>query len=169
MVFTKRLENKKKFILVWLAEKVRIPVGVKYSNPRKTFEGINWWISVAIDAPENIKNIEWRYLGIVIGIKLLQFVLKKQNTKISIKLPKSGSSKKKKRRISEKYSKNKKGVCYCKTRNIIKKWKTAFKNHSYVPVHEGWIYPSGVSCQTWVDLLSKMDTINKERNIKVVL
>ena len=46
--------NKQKFNYIRLAEKCKIPVNAKYSNPRVTFDGLNWWISVGIEVSENI-------------------------------------------------------------------------------------------------------------------
>ena len=66
---TNRKANKQKFNLVRLAEKGRIPVNAKYSNPRVTFDGINWWISVGIEADENMDKPLNDGIGIDIGIK----------------------------------------------------------------------------------------------------
>ena len=122
-----RKANKQKFNHIRLAEKGRIPVGVKYSNPRVTFDGINWWISVGIEVPENINKPLNDGIGIDIGIKTLAVCSDKAEYKNINKTAKVRKLKKKKRRlqrrISKKYSKNKKGVCYCKTRNIIKSEK----------------------------------------------
>ena len=142
---TSRKANKQKFNHIKLAEKGRIPVGVKYSNPRVTFDGINWWISVGIEVPENTNKPLNDGIGIDIGIKTLAVCSDKAEYKNINKTAKNINKtakvrklKKKKcrlqRRISKKYSKNKKGVCYCKTRNIIKSEKqlSAFKNNSQI-------------------------------------
>ena len=67
---TSRKANKQKFNHIKLAEKGRIPVGVKYSNPRVTFDGINWWISVGIEVPENTNKPLNDGIGIDIAIRL---------------------------------------------------------------------------------------------------
>lgn len=41
--------NKQKINWIKLAEKNCIPVNSKYTNPRITFDGLNWWISVGIE------------------------------------------------------------------------------------------------------------------------
>ena len=64
--------NRKVKNWVRLAEKNRIPVGCKYSNPRITFDGINWWISVGVEeadvsiADTRVKDCG---IGIDLGIK----------------------------------------------------------------------------------------------------
>ena len=122
-----RKANKQKFDYIRLAEKGRIPIGVKYSNPRVTFDGINWWISVGIEVNENTSKPLNDGIGIDIGIKTLAVCSDTKEYKNINKTAKVRKLKKKKRRlqrrISKKYSKNKKGVCYCKTRNIIKSEK----------------------------------------------
>ena len=40
---------------VKLAEKNRIPISVKYYNPRVTYDGISWWISVGVENTVNNK------------------------------------------------------------------------------------------------------------------
>ena len=124
---TSKRANKQKFNYIKLAEKGRIPVDVKYSNPRVTFDGINWWISVGIETDENTNNPLNDGIGIDIGIKTLAVCSGKAEYKNINKTAKVRKLKKKKRklqrRISKKYLKNKKGVCYCKTRNIIKSEK----------------------------------------------
>ena len=124
---TSKRANKQKFNHIRLAEKGRIPVGAKYSNPRVTFDGINWYISVGIEADKNTNKSSNDGIGIDIGIKMLAVCSDKEEYKNINKTAKVRKLKKKKcrlqRRISKKYSKNKKGVCYCKTRNIIKSEK----------------------------------------------
>ena len=126
-----RKANKQKFNHIKLAEKSRIPVGAKYSNPRVTFDGINWYISVGIEASENTNKPLNDGIGIDIGIKTLAVcsdTKEYQNINKTAKVRKLKKQKRRlQRRISKKYSKNKKGVCYCKTRNIIKSEKQLLK------------------------------------------
>ena len=68
---TSRKVNKQKFNHIRLAEKGRIPVNAKYSNPRVTFDGINWYISVGIEVNENTSKPLNDGIGIDIGIKTL--------------------------------------------------------------------------------------------------
>ena len=55
---------------VKLAEFGRIPPNSKYSNPRITFDGLNWYISVGIDMPDmTIDKPTSESIGIDVGIK----------------------------------------------------------------------------------------------------
>ena len=128
---TSRKTNKQKFNHVRLAEKGRIPVNAKYSNPRVTFDGMNWWISVGIEMEETTNEPLNGGIGIDIGIKTLAVCSDKAEYKNINKTAKVRKLKKKKRRLqrrtSRKYCKNKKGVCYRKTRNIIKSVRQLLK------------------------------------------
>ena len=63
-------KNRKAQNWVRLAEKNRIPEGCKYSNPRITFDGINWWISVGIEESEvSDTQVNQSGVGIDLGIK----------------------------------------------------------------------------------------------------
>lgn len=61
--------NRKKLNWVRLAEKGRIPVGVKYYNPRVTFDGLHWWISVGVKEAESTEKPTNDGIGIDLGIK----------------------------------------------------------------------------------------------------
>ena len=62
-------KNKSKLNWVRLAEKGRIPTNCKYSNPRVTFDGINFWISVGIEVEESTTVPTNNGVGIDLGIK----------------------------------------------------------------------------------------------------
>ena len=47
-----RKANKQKMNWVRLAEHGRIPTNAKYMNPRISFDGLNWWISVCVEFPD---------------------------------------------------------------------------------------------------------------------
>lgn len=53
---TSRKTNKQKFNSIRLAEPDRIAVNATYSNPRITFDGLNWWICVGIELEENTEQ-----------------------------------------------------------------------------------------------------------------
>lgn len=137
-------KSKQKFNVVKLAEKNKIPVNAKYSNPRVTFDGLNWWISVGIECSESTEKPLNEGIGIDIGIKDLAICSDKHTYKNINKTAKVKKLKKKKRRlqrkISRKYNKNRKGVRYCKTKNILKSEKQLLKinrrltniRHSYL-------------------------------------
>lgn len=114
-----------------LAEHGRIPTDAKYMNPRVTFDGLNWWISVGVECEEPNKAPQNDGIGIDIGIKGLAIcsdgaVYKNINkTQRVRKLAKK--KRRMQRRISRKYLKNKKGDIYCKTQSIIKSEKQLLK------------------------------------------
>ena len=120
-----RKKNKKKLNWIRLAERNRIPINTKYINPRVTFDGINWWISVGVEYAYNIEIPKNEGIGIDLGIQDLAICSDiDKSYKNKNKTQKIRKLKKKKRRlqrqISRKYLINKKGDSYCKTSNIIK-------------------------------------------------
>ena len=112
-----RKKNKQKLNWIRLAERNKIPTDGKYINPRITFDGINWWISVGIEYTDNIEMPTNEGIGIDLGIKDLAICsdIDKPYKNIN-KTQKIRKLKKKKRRlqrkISRKYLINKKGDCY---------------------------------------------------------
>ncbi|MDE5763592.1 MAG: transposase [Ruminococcus sp.] len=128
---TSRKVNKQKFNSIKLAEPNRIPVNTKYSNPRITFDGLNWWISVGIEYEESAEQPENQGIGIDIGIKksaVCSDTAVYPNINKTAKVRKLKKKKRRlQRRISKKYSENKKGECYCKTRSIIKSERKLLK------------------------------------------
>ena len=142
---TSRKANKQKFNSVRLAEHSKIPTDAKYSNPRITFDGLNWWISVGIECDESHEIPNNDGIGIDLGIKDLAICSNGTVYKNINKSKKVRKLKKKKRRlqrrISKKYSKNKKGECYCKTRNIIKSEKKLLKiAHKLTNIRHNYIH-----------------------------
>lgn len=123
--------KKQKFNWIKIAEPYRIPVNAKYSNPRITFDGLNWWISVGVERGESKEIPQNEGIGIDLGVKDLAICSDKKIYKNINKTAKVRKLKKKKRRlqrkISRKYLKNKKGESYCKTCNIIKSEKQLLK------------------------------------------
>lgn len=124
-------KNKQKLNWIWLCEKGRIPTEGKYTNPRFTYDGLHWYVSVGIEAEDSTAVPLNDGIGIDLGIKDLAVcsdgnVYKNINKTTAIK-----KSEKRKRRlqrsISRRYKKNKKGVSYCKTSNIIKREKELLK------------------------------------------
>lgn len=119
-------KNKQKINWVRLAEHDRIPSGneVKYINPRVSFDGLNWWISVGIESPDNINIPENNGIGIDVGIKDLAICSDNNTYKNINKTKKMRRLEKQKKRlqrqVSRKYEKNKDGVKFIKTKNIVK-------------------------------------------------
>lgn len=119
-----RKKNRQKFNWIKLAERDRVPDGCIYSNPRVTYDGIHWFISVGIEYPESVKKPKADGIGIDIGIKELA-ICSDTNIYNNINRTKEIQKlKKKKRRIqrqvSRKYDANRIGKKYIKTRNIKK-------------------------------------------------
>ena len=122
-----RKANKQKMNWVRLAEHGRIPTDVKYMNPRISFDGLNWWISVCVEFPDCRETLNDDGVGIDLGIKDLAICsdgTKYKNINKSQKVKKLEKQKRRlQRSISRSYEKNKKGESYCKTNNVIKKEK----------------------------------------------
>lgn len=94
-----RKKNKRKFNAVKLAEYDRIPINTKYVNPRVTFDGLHWWISVGVECSENTEQSLNNGIGIDIGIKNLAICSDKNVYKNINKTKKVRKLKKKKRRL----------------------------------------------------------------------
>ena len=141
-----RKKNKQKFNWIKLAEKNRVPTNSKYLNPRVTFDGINWWISVSIEYNDSIEIPTNEGIGIDLGIKDLAICSNMDKPYKNInKTQKIRKLKKKKRRlqrqISKKYLINKKGDSYCKTSNIIKAEKKLLKlNHRLTNIRHNYLH-----------------------------
>ena len=138
-------KNKSKLNWIRLAEKGRIPIDCKYSNPRVTFDGINFWISVSIEVEDNIELPINNGVGIDLGIKDLAICSDNNTYKNINKTKEIKRLKKKKRRlqrkVSRKYLINKKGVCYHKTSNIIKLENQLLKlNHRLTNIRHNYLH-----------------------------
>ena len=119
--------NKRKLNWIKLCEKGRIPTNCKYMNPRFTYDGLYWYVSVSIEVEDNIDTPSNDGIGIDLGIKDLA-ICSDGNTYGNInKTQRVKKLEQRKRRlqrsISRRYEKNKKGASYCKTSNIIKREK----------------------------------------------
>ena len=138
-------KNKAKLNWIRLAEKGRIPTDCKYSNPRVTFDGINFWISVGIEVEESTEVPTNNGVGIDLGIKDLAICSDNNTYKNINKTKEIKRLKKKKRRlqrkVSRKYLINKKGVCYYKTSNIIKLENQLLKlNHRLTNIRHNYLH-----------------------------
>jgi len=141
--------SKQKLNRIRLAEHNRIPTDCKYYNPRITFDGINWWISVGIDSV-GIDTEECKYqlnnegIGIDLGIKDLAIcsdstVYKNINKSQTVKKLEKQKCRLQ-RSISRSYEMNKRKGKYCKTNNVIKKEKLLLKvNHRLTNIRQNYI------------------------------
>ena len=135
---TSRRKNRKKFNWIRLAEKNRIPIGenVKYSNPRVTFDGLNWWISVGVEVGDlTLEKPNTESIGIDLGIKNLAIV---SNGEVFKNINKSSKVKKLTKRLkrlqkraSRHYEKLKKegGENHSKSQNLYKLENLIRKTH----------------------------------------
>jgi putative transposase len=141
-----RKKNKQKLNWIRLVEHNRIPTDCKYYNPRITFDGLNWWITVGIDYKENTSTPSNDGIGIDVGIKDLAICSNTNELYKNInKTHKVKQLEKRKRRlqrsISRRYKKNKKGESYCKTSNIIKSEKKLLKvNHRLTNIRHNYLH-----------------------------
>ena len=108
----------------WIKTNEQLPIGVKYSNPRISYDNKYWYLSVAIEQEEVKEELTDVSLGIDLGLKDLAIcsdgtVYKNINkTYVVRKIEKR--LKRLQRQVSRKYEQNKKGKEYVKTKNIIK-------------------------------------------------
>nr|DAK38281.1 MAG TPA: endonuclease [Caudoviricetes sp.] len=123
--------NKQKLNWIRICEKGRIPIDCKYFNPRFTYDGLHWYVSVGIELADNTSIPSNEGIGIDLGIKDLAICSDGITYKNINKTNHVKKIEKRKRRlqrsISRRYEKNKKGVSYCKTSNIIKRAKELLK------------------------------------------
>ena len=122
---------------VRLAEHERIPTDAKYMNPRISFDGLNWWISVCVEFPDCRETLNDDGIGIDLGIKDLAVCsdgTKYKNINKSQKLKRLEKQKRRlQRSISRSYEKNKKGESYCHYLCCMFKGK-------YCTFEEGYFY-----------------------------
>jgi len=124
-------KNKQRLNWIKLCEKGRIPADYKYMNPRFTYNGLYWYVSVGIEVDDNNTVTSNDGIGVDLGIKDLAVCSDGNTYKNINKTQKVKKLEKRKRRlqrsISRRYEQNKKGVYYCKTSNIIKIEKELLK------------------------------------------
>lgn len=139
-----RKANKQKLNWVRLAEHGRIPTDANYRNPRISFDGLNWWISVGIEYPDCKEELSNEGIGIDLGIKDLAVCSDTNSYKNINKSQTVQKLEKCKRRlqrsVSRKYDKNKKGESYCKTNNIVKNERLLLKvNHRLTNIRKNYL------------------------------
>ncbi|SHK35327.1 putative transposase [Hathewaya proteolytica DSM 3090] len=126
---TSKLKVKESSVLIekvgWVnTKKNSIPMNCKYTNPRISFDGKYWFISVGIEKENPIVELTTESIGIDVGIKDLAIcsngmTFKNINkTRVVKQLEKR--LRRLQRRVSRKYLKNKEGSKFVKTSNIIK-------------------------------------------------
>jgi transposase, IS605 orfB family len=123
--------NKQRLNWIKLCEKGRILPNAKYVNPRFTYDGLYWYVSVGVELPDSTDIPTNEGIGIDVGIKDLAVCSDGYTYKNINKTHKVRKIEKRQRRlqrsVSRRYEKNKKGERYCKTRNFIKRQKELLK------------------------------------------
>ncbi|KDR96721.1 putative transposase [Peptoclostridium litorale DSM 5388] len=124
-----KLKVKESAVLIekvgWVkVKKNAIPMSLKYSNPRVSFHGKYWFISVGIEKEQPKLELTGESIGIDVGIKDLAICsngmkFKNINKTQSVKKLEK-RLRRLQRRVSCKYLKNKNGGTFAKTCNIIK-------------------------------------------------
>ena len=61
--------NKQRLNWIKLCEKGRVPPNCKYVNPRFTYDGLHWYVSVGIEIPDNTIIQSNEGIGIDLGLK----------------------------------------------------------------------------------------------------
>ncbi|MDS0526509.1 transposase [Clostridium sp. SHJSY1] len=126
---TSKLKVKESTVLVekvgWInIKKNSIPMNCKYTNPRVSFDGKYWFISVGIEKEQPLIELTDESIGIDVGIKDLAICSNGMNFKNINKTRVVKQLEKRlcrlQHRVSRKYLKNKEGSKFVKTSNIIK-------------------------------------------------
>jgi len=151
-------KNRQRLNWIRLAEKGRIPVGVKYINPRISFDGKDWWLGIGYVVSKRLKPLRGlkfvrkqpkkpctEGVGIDLGIKDLAIIsdeTKVRNINKSHTIRKLKKKRRKlQRQVSRKYQINKKGDSYCKTSNIIKAEKQLLRiNHRLTNIRTNHVH-----------------------------
>ena len=125
---TDKLKVKPKEVLIekvgWIKTAEQIPIGVKYTNPRVSYDNKYWYLSVGVEQEDIQEELTDVSLGIDLGIKDLAIcsdgtVYKNINKTYSVRQIEK-RLKRLQRQISRKYEQNKQGKEYVKTKNILK-------------------------------------------------
>ncbi|WP_440329163.1 RNA-guided endonuclease InsQ/TnpB family protein, partial [Mitsuokella multacida] len=153
-----RRKNRQRLNWIRLAEKNRIPVRAKYTNPRIAFDGERWWLSVGIQTSRNLKPLRGLFfaykkrrhirsdgIGIDLGVKDLAVLSDATKVRNINKTRAIRRLKKKRRRlqrqVSRKYQMNQKGESYCKTSNLIKSEKQLLRiNHRLANIRQNHVH-----------------------------
>ena len=117
--------------IVKLSRKNYIPIVKKYSNPRVTYDGLHWYISVGVEQEDYKPELNPTVLGVDLGVKDLAIVsdgtVYKNINKTAEMKKLEKRLKRLQRQVSKKYDMNKDGKVYHKTNNIIKLEKQILK------------------------------------------
>ena len=123
-----KLKVKSNMVLIekvgWVKTAEQIPMNVKYTNPRISFDGKYWFLAVGIEKEQPVVELTTESIGIDVGVKDLAICSNGMTFKNINKTKKVKKVEKRlrrlQRRVSCKYLKNKEGSKFVKTSNIIK-------------------------------------------------
>lgn len=125
---TFKLKAKTKMVLIekvgWIKTSEQVPMNVKYTNPRVSFDGKYWYMSVGTEKENPNVELTNESIGIDVGIKDLaicsnEMIFKNINkTRVVKKLKKKLA--RLQRQVSRKYELNREGRKFVKTSNIVK-------------------------------------------------
>ncbi|WP_318618241.1 transposase, partial [Sporosarcina sp. YIM B06819] len=108
----------------WMQTSEQIPVAVKYCNPRVSFDGKYWYLSVGIEQAFKKEKLTDEIVGIDLGITTLAVCSNGNKVKNINKTNEVRKIEKRLRRlqrgVSRKYEMNKEGDRFAKTSNCIK-------------------------------------------------
>lgn len=125
---TSKLKAKEKSVLIekvgWIKTNEQVPMDVKYTNPRISYDNKYWYLSVGIEVKQPAIQLTGESMGIDVGVKDLAIcsngmTFKNINKTKEVKRLKK-VLKRKQRQCSRKYEQNKHGKEYVKTKNIAK-------------------------------------------------
>ena len=139
-------KNKQKLNWVKVSEKGRIPpISKGYKNPRITFDGIHWYVSVGVEAIDKPTEQMNDGIGIDLGIKDLAICSDKnvyRNINKTDRVRRLEKQKRRKQReVSRKYLMNKNGEKYVKTKNIVKTELALLKlNHKLTNIRRNYLH-----------------------------
>ena len=125
---TQKLKVKEKIVLLekvgWVKTSEQLPTDTKYYNPRITFDGKYWYISVSVEKEDEYEELTNESLGIDLGIKELAICSDGTiygNINKTVKVKKLEKRLRRlQRKVSRKYQNNKERSTFVKTCNIIK-------------------------------------------------
>ena len=126
-----KLKVKQNSVLIekvgWIQTAEQVPMNCKYTNPRISFDGKYWYLSVGVEQVQQPTELTNESLGIDVGIKDLAVC---SNGVVIQNINKTAKVKKLEKRlrrlqrsVSRKYEQNKEGSRFVKTSNIIKQEK----------------------------------------------
>lgn len=108
----------------WIKTSEIIPISEKYSNPRVSFDGKYWYVSVGVEQEQEHVELSGEVIGIDVGIKELAvcsngMVFKNINKSAAIRKTEK-RLRRLQRKVSRKYEMNEEGSRFVKTSNIVK-------------------------------------------------